>query len=244
VSTRTALITGGAAGLGAAFAQRLSRDGLRVAIADLADGAEVVAQVEENGGQAASFVCDVTDQAAVAALAAEVETAVGPVDVLINCVGIFPLVPFEETSLELFEKVVAVNLTGPFLTCKQFLPGMRERGWGRVVNVSSRTFWVTSRDYSAYIAAKAGVIGLTRALATEYGPHGVTANVIAPGLTRTDAARVNASDEFFELLAQRQAIPRVPVPEDLVGVASFLASDDSAFMTGQTFMVDGGLVRL
>jgi 3-oxoacyl-[acyl-carrier protein] reductase/(S)-1-phenylethanol dehydrogenase len=238
--TRTAVITGGASGLGRAFTERLARDGLRVVIADIVEPTDK----DSLPSGVLSFTCDVADQAQVADLGLFAEEEMGHVDVLVNCAGIFPLVSFEDTTLDIWDRVLAVNLTGPFLTCKRFVPGMAERGFGRVVNVSSRTFWVTSSDYSAYISAKAGVIGLTRALATEYGPYGVTANAIAPGLTRTRAAMVNAPEELFQALASRQAIPRVPVPEDLVGVVSFLASDDSSFLTGQTLMVDGGLVRL
>ncbi|HEY3926159.1 MAG TPA: SDR family oxidoreductase [Acidothermaceae bacterium] len=244
IAPRVALVTGGASGIGRAFAERLGSDGLALAIADLKDSTDAVRSIRQSGGTATSYACDVGDPDSVTALRVAVEADHGQVDVLVNCAGTFPLISFEDTSFEMWEQVLRVNLTSMFLTCKQFVPPMASRGFGRVVNISSRTFWINSPNYSAYIAAKAGVIGLTRALATEYGAYGVTVNALAPGLTRTEASSVNATEELFQALAKRQAIPRVPVPADLVGVISFLASDDSSFMTGQTFMVDGGLVRL
>ena len=136
-----------------------------------------------------------------------------------------------------------MNLDCTFLMSNAFVPGMVERKCGRIVNVASTTFWLNAPDMTAYIASKAGVIGFTRALASEVGTFGVTANVIAPGLTNTKSMR-GTNEDIFDYLPQQQAIPRVIEPQDLVGVVSFLCSPDSAFVTGQTIAADGGQVRV
>jgi 3-oxoacyl-[acyl-carrier protein] reductase/(S)-1-phenylethanol dehydrogenase len=151
---------------------------------------------------------------------------------------------WDELTLDEFRRVLAVNLESAFLLCKACIPSMRAGNWGRIVNVTSRTFWLPVPDMAAYLASKGGVIGLTRALATELGADNITVNVIAPGLTRTATMEASTADAVFSMTANMQVIKRTQEPEDLVGLVSFLASDDSAFMTGQTLMVDGGLIRL
>jgi NAD(P)-dependent dehydrogenase (short-subunit alcohol dehydrogenase family) len=168
----------------------------------------------------------------------------GRCDILVNNAGIYPVQGFEETSFELWRRVMSVNLDGVFLMCQAFLPGMRERGYGRVVNIATTIPWLAVSDFSAYCASKMGVIGLTRALASEYGPHGVTVNAAAPSLVRTATTEAGPQAQMFAGVAQAQAIKRTQEPEDMVGTIAFLASDDAAFTTGQTLVVDGGLVRL
>jgi NAD(P)-dependent dehydrogenase (short-subunit alcohol dehydrogenase family) len=146
---------------------------------------------------------------------------------------------------------MALNLDAVFLVTRAFAPGMKSRKWGRIINVSSSTLNTVASGYTHYIASKGGVVGFTRALATELGNHGVTVNAVSPSLTRTPGTEGRAPrpgrtsmDEEFEQIARLQAIRRVQVPDDLAGVVSFLASDDAAFMTGQTLYVDGGMVRV
>jgi NAD(P)-dependent dehydrogenase (short-subunit alcohol dehydrogenase family) len=146
---------------------------------------------------------------------------------------------------------MALNLDAVFLVTRAFAPGMKRRKWGRIVNVSSSTFNTVASGYTHYIASKGGVVGFTRALATEMANHGVTVNAISPSLTRTPGTEGReprpgraSMDEEFDQIAKLQAIRRVQVPDDLVGVVSFLASEDAAFMTGQTLYVDGGMVRV
>ena len=237
---RVAVVTGSATGLGRAYARRLAAEGATVWVADLADGSETVALVEEDGGTAHAVRCDVTDPEDVARVAGRV----GRCDVLVNNAGVYPVVAFEAMALETWRQVLEVNLTGPYLTCRAFLPGMRERRYGRVVNIATTIPWLTVPDFSAYSASKMGVIGLTRALASEYGAHGVTVNAVAPSLVRTATTEAGPQAEMFDAVAHAQAIKRTQEPEDMVGTVGFLASDDAAFMTGQTLIVDGGLVRL
>jgi NAD(P)-dependent dehydrogenase (short-subunit alcohol dehydrogenase family) len=241
---RVALVSGAAGGIGRAYAQRLAADGFMVAAIDLAAPDETVEMITGDGGRAKAFVVDVTDPDAVDDGIATITAAVGAPSVLINNVGVYPVVKWQDLTLEEFRRVMAINLESVFLMCKACVPAMREAGWGRIVNIASRTYWLPTPDMAAYLASKGGVIGLTRALATELGGDGITANVIAPGLTRTASIEAITADAVFEMTKNMQSIKRTQQPSDLVGLVSFLASDDSAFMTGQTLMVDGGLIRL
>jgi NAD(P)-dependent dehydrogenase (short-subunit alcohol dehydrogenase family) len=153
-------------------------------------------------------------------------------------------------KFEDWRRVLSINLDSVFLCSSAFVPGMKQRGWGRVVSMASSTFGSVVTGFTHYVASKGGIIGFTRALASELGPHGITVNAIAPGLTKTPGAMSRAPraglasmDEEFDQVAQMQAIKRPEVPEDLVGTISYLTSDDAAFITGQTLNVDGGRVR-
>ena len=241
---RIAVVTGGVTGIGRAFARRLAEDGADVAILDLEDGTATVGELEALGRRAIAARCDVSLPEQVEAAARAVESELGPVDILVNNAGIYPVISFDDLDYEAWRRVLAINLDGTFLTIRAFAPGMRERGWGRIVNVSSGAFWVPLTDFTAYLASKAGVIGLTRGLASELGPHGITVNSIAPGLVRTEHTLAGPQREWFEPIVAQQSIKRAEVPEDLVGTLSFLCSEDAAFVTGQTLSIDGGFVRL
>ena len=243
MSKGTAVVTGAANGIGQAYAQRLAADGFDIAVADVGDAAATRALVEAAGRKFYSAIVDVTSQTSTLQFAADVSANMPPVAALVNNAGIYPWRSFAETDYALWRKVIGVNLDGTFLMSKAFVPGMVERKCGRIVNVASTTFWLNAPDMTAYIASKAGVIGFTRALASEVGTFGVTANVIAPGLTNTKSMS-GTNEDIFDYLPQQQAIPRVIEPQDLVGVVSFLCSPDSAFVTGQTIAADGGQVRV
>jgi NAD(P)-dependent dehydrogenase (short-subunit alcohol dehydrogenase family) len=242
---RTAVITGAAAGIGQAYAQRLAEDGARVVIADIADGAETVSLVEAAGSEALAVECDVSSGEDVAALAVAAGDRFGTVDILVHNAGIYPIQEFADMTFEQWRKVLSVNLDSAFHLCHELLPAMREQQWGRVILIASNTFHAGIGGMSHYVASKGGLIGFLRSLAAEVGEEGVTVNGVAPSLVRSKGTIEGPHEELglFEFVAQGQAIKRTEEPADLVGAVSFLTSDDAAFITGQTLCVDGGWVR-
>jgi NAD(P)-dependent dehydrogenase (short-subunit alcohol dehydrogenase family) len=242
---RVAVVTGGANGMGREIALRLAEGGADVAILDLADGAPVVDAIKERGARGLALHCDVTDEAPVAQAVADVTSGLGPADILVNNVGIYPYDPFHEIDFALWRKILSINLDSVFIVSSAFVPAMRTEGWGRIVNMASNTFHGGQYpSYVHYITSKGGVIGFTRALASEVGRDGVTVNALAPGLTRTENMKANRPAELFDRVVATQSIPRVQEPVDVAGAVSFLVSDEAAFITGQTLPVDGGVARM
>ena len=244
---RVAVVTGAGRGFGQAIAGRLAADGLHVVLFDIDQADETAEMVERAGRSALVVTGDVSDADAVEELANEVTARFGRCDVLVNNAATATLSSFEDLDFETWRRVLAVNLDGMFLTCKAFVPRMKETGFGRIINVSSNTLGLVIGWFPHYLTSKAGVVGLTRALASELGEHGVTVNSVAPGHTETPGTTEMLGDggrDAFAAMAAQQAIKRPQRTDDLAGVVSFLASDDAAFITGQTLMVDGGLVRL
>jgi NAD(P)-dependent dehydrogenase (short-subunit alcohol dehydrogenase family) len=247
---KVAVITGGANGIGQAFAQRLAQDGVHIAAVDIAPADATVKLVEAADRQALACRCDVASQDSVTAMAKQALSRFGRVDIVVNCAGIFPQRSFDEMSYEDWRTVLAINLDSVFLVTSAFVPGMKQRGWGRVVSMASSTLGSVVTGFVHYMSSKAGIVGFTRGLASELGPHGITVNAISPGLTRSPGTLARAPrpgfasmEDEFQAIANMQAIKRVEVPADLVGTVSYLTSDDAAFITGQTINVDGGRVR-
>ncbi|NTZ64085.1 SDR family NAD(P)-dependent oxidoreductase [Agrobacterium tumefaciens] len=237
---KTAIITGGANGIGRAFSVRLAQEGVNVVIADIAEAATTVAAVEKEGGKAMAIKCDMSQGASIASMGAEVDRAFGGADILVHNAGIYPPFLFEEMTFENWKKVLTINLDSIFHLTKAVLPQMKSKGWGRIISIASTTFHSGIAYNTHYSASKAGLIGFSRSLATEIGAYGITVNCIAPGLVKTETTAAGPQAQWFDALAQQQAIKRTETPSDLVGPMAFLASDDAAFITGQTLLVDGG----
>ncbi|MER5348635.1 SDR family oxidoreductase [Streptomyces mirabilis] len=242
LSGHVALVTGSARGIGATLAKRLADEGAAVAVVDVASGTDTVDAIRAAGGTASAYTADITDDRQVSRLVVEVGDDLGPVDILVNNAGVYPLISYEELTVDEWRRTFAVNVDGVFYTTHAFLPGMKSNGWGRIINVASNSVALQVPGQTHYIASKMALVGVTRGVATEYGAFGVTSNAIAPSGVRTPGT-AGIPEEGFQSLAMSQSIKRPSVPDDLAGTVAFLASDDSAFITGQTIYVDGGMVR-
>ncbi len=237
---RVAVVSGAAAGIGRAYARRLAEEGVQVVLADLEPATETGAAIAETGSQCLVQQCDVSSPDDVQALARAAEERFGRVDILVNNAGIYPFTPWASLTLADWRRIQSVNVESVLLMSQAFLPGMRERGWGRVVNVTSGSVIRPPQGMVPYVSSKMAIIGLTRALAMEVGQSGVTVNCIAPGLIPTNTVEQGEASQWVQAHAAAGAIKRIGRPEDLVGALAFLVSDDAAFMTGQTLLVDGG----
>lgn len=243
---RVVIVTGAGQGIGRVFAKGFAQAGARVVIAELNESkaASVAAEILEAGGQALAVTTDVADEASIKEMVEVVEDEWGRIDVLVNNAGIFSTLemrPFDQIPLQEWEKVLRVNLTGPFLCARAVLPAMRRAQWGRIINVASGAVRLGRPNYLHYIATKAALAGMSLSMARELGKDGITVNAILPGATFTEIERKTVTPEQKERIVAMQCIPRPEVPEDLVGAVLFLASDASGFVTGQSINLDGGV---
>ena len=257
---RVAIVTGGARGIGRHYSQALAAQGARVMIADIADGRPLADELNaahgaghspgerDAGGIAASVTFDVSDEAAVRALVETTLARFGQIDILINNAALYSsLPPVKATEIEvaLWDKVMAVNVRGPFLMVKHVVPHMIARKSGKIVNIASGTAYKGLPNFLHYVTSKGAMVSFTRALARELGPHNITVNTLAPGLILSDTGLENTAhleDARDKVLASR-ALRRDGFPEDLTGALVFLASAESDFMTGQTLAIDGGSIN-
>jgi NAD(P)-dependent dehydrogenase (short-subunit alcohol dehydrogenase family) len=247
---QVAIVTGGARGLGFATASRLLEDGASVALFDRdrdAAGKARDALVAAHGLHGSreqvvdAHVVDVVDEAAIRSSVESVLRRRGRIDILVNNAGIFPHTPFEKLDTAEWRRVLGINLDGTFLCTHAVYPVMVERGYGRIVNVSSATFFIGYPEMTPYISSKGGIVGFTRALASEAGPHGITVNCITPGLIETEGAmEEDPTGELFAEIVGGQAVKRRGRPEDIAECVAYLVSPKAGFITGQTINVDGG----
>jgi NAD(P)-dependent dehydrogenase (short-subunit alcohol dehydrogenase family) len=240
---RVAFVTGAGGGLGEGICTSLASAGAAVACADVdVDRAETIAlRVADGGGRALPLQVDVTDSAALEAAVQRTITELGGVDILVNNAAIYPRRAWTEITEEEWERVLAVNLKGYFLCARACHASMKERGHGRIVNVSSVTFLIGFDMLLDYVSSKGGVVGFTRALAHEVGPDGITVNAIAPGAFPTDAEKIHPDPEGYNRwVLEQQCLQRRGAPDDIGNLVVFLASDASTFITGQTVAIDGG----
>ena len=238
-----AVVTGASKGLGRQMAEALAQAGAAVAlVARSRDLLESVAEgIRGNGGRAEVIVADVTDEAAVDQVAEQVKSTLGVCDILINNAGINIRKDVEEFTLSDWNEIVAVNLTAPFLMCRRFVPGMKEKGWGRIINMTSIMSHVSIPQRIGYSSTKFGLLGMVKALALELAPHNVTVNGISPGPFGTEMNQPIMNDPFLN----QQFVSRIPVGrwgkiEEIGALAVFLCSDEAGFITGTDVVIDGG----
>jgi 2-hydroxycyclohexanecarboxyl-CoA dehydrogenase len=248
VSERVALVTGGGGGIGRAIVLALARAGCAVAVGDLPGETrdQVAREVQVSGGEALAIPLDVTDRSAVEAAIGAASEQLGPIEVLVNCAGWDEFKPFLETDEAFWREVIAINYEGALRTTHAVVGEMAERGYGRIVNVSSDAARVGSAQEAVYAGAKAGVIAFTKTIAREFARRGVTANVVCPGPTETPLLRAmtdQAPDSERLLAALSRAVPmrRLGRPEEVASAVAFLASEEAGYVTGQTLSVSGGL---
>jgi NAD(P)-dependent dehydrogenase (short-subunit alcohol dehydrogenase family) len=243
---RVVIITGAGQGIGRVFAKAFALAGAKVVIAERNEktAAAVATEILSADGQALAITTDVADEASIKEMVQLVEDEFGRIDVLINNAGIFSTLqmrPFDQIPLDEWEQVLKVNLTGPFLCARAVLPAMRRAKWGRIINIASGAVRLGRPNYLHYIATKSALMGMSLSMARELGPDGITVNAILPGATFTEIERKTVTPQQKERIVAMQCIPRPETPQDLVGAALFLASEASAFVTGQSINLDGGV---
>ena len=240
---RVAIVTGGRRGLGKQFVLAFAEEGADVVIVDNAQEGmkELAEQVEKMGGKAMWALVDVSNRADVEAMVEKTMKAFGKIDILVNNAATFPAHPFLDIPVEEWLRVIEVDLTGVFHCTQVVAREMVKRKYGRVINITSSQALLGVDLMAHYTAAKGGIISLTRALASELSPLGITVNAISPGLTATDGVLINLPEEFQKDFGGAQAVRRMGRPEEFRGIAVLLASDDGSFITGETIAVDGGM---
>lgn len=239
---KVAVVTGAARGLGKAIALQLAKDGAAISVWDL-DGAgaeATAAEIKAAGGKAIAVAADCADAAVIATAASRTRAELGAISILVNNAGMTGFVPFQQTSEELWDRMMKVNLKGPFLCTQEILPDMLAAGWGRIVNISSSSAQTGAPVMSAYASSKGGVIAFTKAMAIEFADKGITVNNIPPGFVDTPMLREGPVD--VDAAAKASPMKRPGRPEDIAAACSYLCSEAAGYVTGQTLGVNGGRV--
>jgi 2-hydroxycyclohexanecarboxyl-CoA dehydrogenase len=247
MSPRVALVTGAAAGIGAACSKRLARKGMAIGVLDLDEMrcAGTVDAITAAGGHAIALGADISSRMQVQAAVAKLRAAFGPVTVLVNNAGIVDFTPFEEISDESWDRMFAVNVRGTFIVTQEVVPDMKTAGWGRIVNISSSSAQTGTTAQVHYSASKGAVITLTRSLAQVLGPHGITVNNIPPG-TVMNTVMSEANRHRFPISPEaniaRNPVRRIGQPDDIANACAWLCDEATSYVTGQTIGVNGGRV--
>jgi NAD(P)-dependent dehydrogenase (short-subunit alcohol dehydrogenase family) len=240
MNDRVAIVTGAAQGIGRAIADKLVEEGASVVVADInGEGAERVA-AELNG---LAVQADISQEADAQAIVDATLERFGKVDALVHAAAIVPFVAWDDVDYAYWRKIISVDLDGAYLIGRAVEKPMRAAGYGRIVNIASNAFFAGTPNMGPYLAAKGGVIGLTRAQATELGRYGITANAVAPGITRSEGVLDSPHKDAFDFVQGLQAIPRHGEPRDIAPAAAFLASEESSWVTGQVLVADAGHIR-
>lgn len=245
---KVAIVTGGAKGIGRHYSLALAENGAQVMIADIADGKDLAAEIEQAGGSAAAVTCDVANEASVEAMVEATIEAFGRIDILVNNAALYStLTPrdYDRWDADLWDKVMAVNVKGSYLTVRHAAPHMIARKSGKIINIASGTPYKGLPRMLPYVTSKGAIIAFTRALSRELGEYNICVNTLSPGLILSDTGLTNTAHIEEEQVKVRntRAFKRDAYPEDLLGALIFLASDDSNFVTGQSLVVDGGSVN-
>jgi NAD(P)-dependent dehydrogenase (short-subunit alcohol dehydrogenase family) len=245
LSGKVAIITGAAQGIGAEYARALSAEGAAVVVADVLDANPVVSAINANGGQALAVHCDVTNPASVKAMVAATLERFGRLDILVNNAALFGNVkrkPFEEIESDEWDRMMAVNVRGPFECTKAVTPAMRSQKYGKIVNIASGTVFKGQTMLLHYVTSKGAIVAMTRSLARELGDDGIRVNTLAPGLVMSENVKNNWNAAQAQNTVNTRAIKRELTPEDMCGTLIYLCSPESDFVTGQVLVVDGGAV--
>lgn len=247
MSQKVAVVTGAAAGIGAACSKRLAQDGIAVGVLDLDEErcADTVNAIKAAGGTAVALGADVSNRKQVQAALAKCREELGPITILVNNAGITDFTPFEELTDELWDRIYAINVRGSFIMAQEVLPDMKAAGWGRIVNISSSSAQTGAPNMAPYSSSKGAIVTLTRSLAQDLGPYGITVNNIPPGSVM-NTIMSEANKERFpvapETMIGAMPVRRLGEPEDIANACAFLCLEASSYITGQTLGVNGGRV--